>query len=94
MAGFSLLWWPHTVKHFCFSANISLKDGDSAYNVRHGEGHFKILKLPFGSLIEFRPPKTLLKDPPKSGKTTTSGKSTMPGIMLGYHTNIGGKWLG
>eukprot|EP00972_Heterocapsa_arctica_P022732 3346178-Heterocapsa_arctica.AAC.1 len=59
-----------------------------AYNLRHGEGHFKGLKIPFGSLIEFRPPKILLEESPKSGKTT------MPGIMLGYHTNIGGTWLG
>eukprot|EP00972_Heterocapsa_arctica_P025776 3792105-Heterocapsa_arctica.AAC.1 len=83
MAGLSSIWWPHAVKHFCFSLNILLKDGDSAYNLRHGKGHFKGLKIPFGSLIDFRPPKVLLKDFPKFGKTT------MPSLMLGYHTNHG-----
>eukprot|EP00972_Heterocapsa_arctica_P054697 8060033-Heterocapsa_arctica.AAC.1 len=56
-AGLSPHWWPHAVKHFCVPLNISLKDGDSAYNVRHGKGHFAGLKVPFSSLVDFRPPK-------------------------------------
>eukprot|EP00972_Heterocapsa_arctica_P076927 11347020-Heterocapsa_arctica.AAC.1 len=83
MAGLSSMWWPHAVKYFCFSLNILLEDGDRAYNLRHGKGHFKALKIPFRSLIDFRPPKVLLTAFPKFRKTT------MPGIMLGYHTNVG-----
>eukprot|EP00972_Heterocapsa_arctica_P051095 7512146-Heterocapsa_arctica.AAC.1 len=63
-------------------------DGDSAYNLRHGKGHFSGLKIPFGSLLDFRPPKVLLKEFAKFGKTA------MPGVMLGYHVGIGGKWHG
>eukprot|EP00972_Heterocapsa_arctica_P048446 7142328-Heterocapsa_arctica.AAC.1 len=58
-------------------------DGDSAYNLRHGKGHFAGLKIPFGNLIDFRPPKTLVKEFPKFGKTS------MPGIMFGYHVDQG-----
>eukprot|EP00972_Heterocapsa_arctica_P025895 3811297-Heterocapsa_arctica.AAC.1 len=47
-----------------------------------------LLKIPFGSLIDFTPPKVLLKDLAKFGKTT------MPGVMLGYHVSVGGKWHG
>eukprot|EP00972_Heterocapsa_arctica_P114083 16440647-Heterocapsa_arctica.AAC.1 len=87
-AGLSPRWWPHAVKHVCFSLNISLFNGDRAYNLRHGKGHFKGLKIPFGSLIDFRPPKVLLKEFAKFGKTS------MPGVMLGYHVGLGGKWQG
>ncbi len=87
-AGLSARWWPHAVKHFCFSLNISVSDGDSAYNLRHGNGHFRGHKVPFGSLVDFRPPKVLLKQFPKFEKTT------MPGILLGYHVGLGGKWKG
>eukprot|EP00972_Heterocapsa_arctica_P079546 11723325-Heterocapsa_arctica.AAC.1 len=58
-------------------------DGDRAYNLCHGKGHFLGLTIPFGSLTDFRPPKVLLKDFAKFGKTT------MPGVMLGYHVGMG-----
>eukprot|EP00972_Heterocapsa_arctica_P016572 2445674-Heterocapsa_arctica.AAC.1 len=36
-AGLSPRWWPHAVKRLCFPLNISMIDGDSAYNLRHGK---------------------------------------------------------
>ena len=65
-----------------------MKDGDSAYNRRTGQGHFPGKRIPFGSLIDFQPPKPVLDKLPKFGKTT------MPGIFLGYHVPSGGRWGG
>eukprot|EP00972_Heterocapsa_arctica_P083756 12341974-Heterocapsa_arctica.AAC.1 len=75
--------WPHTVKHLCFSLNISLIDGACACDHPHGKGHLSGSKIPFGSLMGFRPPKVLLKD------FTKFSKATMPGVMLGYHVGVG-----
>ena len=48
-------FWGAAGEHFCFSSNIALIDGDSAYNRRHKDGHFKGQQIPFGALVDFMP---------------------------------------
>ena len=62
-------------------------DGESTYFRRHRRW-CKAFPIPFGALVDFRPPKPLLKKLPKMGPTG------IPGIMLGYHVQPGGKWSG
>ena len=87
-AGLSSKWWPLASQHFSMSLNIDLKEGDSSYNKRYELGHFKGLKCPFGSLIDFKVPKNA------SDRLTKFDKPTLPGLFLGYHLSNGGKWKG
>ena len=87
-SGLSSKWWPMACQHFCFSLNISVVDGDSSYNKKFGHGHFKGLRIPFGSLIDFKIPKT------PSIKIDKFGKPTAPGLFLGYYLAHGGQWKG
>lgn len=48
-------WWQYAVKHYCFSQNIAVVDGDSSYNQRLKKGHPPGLKIPFGTAIDFLP---------------------------------------
>ena len=54
-AGFAAKWWPYATKHYCFSCNIRIVQGESSYNLRHGDGHFEGMILPFGCYIDFYP---------------------------------------
>ena len=63
-------------------------EGDSAWNKRHKQGHFKGNIIPFGALIDFRPPKPILSKFPKFDKRS------LPGIFLGYHLMSGERWYG
>ena len=80
-------FWPYAVKHWCFAENTHVYDGDCAYRKRFGVWT-KAQRIPFGALVDFRPPKKLLKQLPKFGSTG------LPGIFLGYRTQPGGKWIG
>ena len=60
----------------------------SAWNKRHKQGHFKGEIIPFGALIDFRPPKPILNKFPKFEKRS------LPGIFLGYHLMSGERWYG
>ena len=71
-AGFPPEWWPFAVMHFCFASNIAIVDCDSAWNKRHRNGHFKGLRVPFGSLIDFIP-----SPPPQSSKAARE-KAKLP----------------
>ena len=68
--------------------NIKIDEGDSAYNRRHQSGQFKGLSIPFGSLIDFRPPEIVLQRFPKFHK------KSLPGLFLGYAQHVGGRWPG
>ena len=48
-AGLPAAFWSYAAKHFCHSSNIEVIDGESAWNRRHGKGHFKGPRIPFGS---------------------------------------------
>jgi hypothetical protein len=59
-------------------------DGDSCYNRRHKQGHFKGQQIPFGALVDFMPqPDT---------KVESIGSKTFPGVFIGYHIHPGGLW--
>ena len=67
---------------------IRTVEGDSAWNKRHKQGHFKGYIIPFGALIEFRPPKPILCMFPKFEKRS------LPEIFLGYHLMSGERFYG
>ena len=62
--------------------------GDSAWNKRHKQGHFKGEIIPFGALVDFRPPKPILN------RFLKFEKRSMPGILLGYYLMSGERWYG
>ena len=65
--------------------NIAVIDGDSAYNKRRGV-EFDGLPIPYGFLVDFRPPNAVLK------KVAKFGTTSMPGTFIGYTQHVGGKW--
>ena len=87
-AGLEEQWWPHAVRHWCLMRNTAYSNGDTPWNKRHGKGHFSGQRIPFGSLIDFLPPKPMREALPKFAKRT------MPGILLGYHLLSGARWRG
>ena len=86
-SGLGIKLWPYAVKHWCFAENLHVYDGDCAYRKRFGTW-CKAKEIPFGALIDFKPPKSLEKKLPKMGPRG------IPGILVGYRTHPGGKWAG
>ena len=84
-SGFPVQWWPCASRCFCHSMIIAVVDGDSAYNKCHGVA-FDRFFIPYGCLVDFRPPNILLKKAAKFGTTS------MPGILIGHIQHVGGKW--
>ena len=80
------VWWPYAIQHFCFASNIEVVDGDSAWNKRHKQGHFKGDLFPFGSKVYFHP------TPPKAKKQHKFEGKGKPGIFLRYFVKSGGHW--
>ena len=54
-SGYSAKWWPDAGEHFCFSKTVTLVDGDFSNDRRHGRGHFKGERIPFGAFVDFMP---------------------------------------
>ena len=66
--------------------NTAVIDGDSAtIRKRHGV-EFDGLSIPYGCLVDFRPPNVVLTKAAKFGTTS------MPGVFVGYTQHVGGKW--
>ena len=57
-SGLPTSYGPYASRCFCHHANIRMVEGDSAWNKRHKQGHFKGDVIPFGALIGFRPLKS------------------------------------
>ena len=79
------------MRHWCFSRNVSLRSGESSWNLRFGQGHFKGPKFPFGCLVDFMP------TPEYSKKATVLpkfGPKAIPGVLLGYFLQPGGRHRG
>ena len=87
-SGLPTPYWPYASRCFCHHANIRMVEGDSAWNKRHEQGHFEGRIIPFGALIDFRPPKPILSNFSKFEKRS------LPGIFLGYHLMSGERWYG
>ena len=79
--------WPYVVKHWCFAENTHDYGGDCSYRKRYGVWS-KAQRIPFGAIIDFKLPKKLEKQLPKFGPRG------LPGLLLGYRTQPGGKWSG
>jgi len=54
-AGFPEHLWPYAALHWCKAHNITITDGDSAWNKHHRRGNFRGARLPFGCLVDFLP---------------------------------------
>ena len=72
---------------FAFACNITVVDGDSAWNRRHKQGNFTGPLTPFGSRVYFRPTPVVKAD--QQHKFEANAK---PGIFLGYRVLNGGRW--
>jgi len=86
--GLPQCYWVFAIKHWCFMHNVMMVDGDSAWNRRHGTGHFEGPKLPFGCTVDYLPKAETVKAMPKFD---TRG---IPGILVGDYLQPGGIWKG
>ena len=65
--------------------NIAVIDGASACHKRH-KVEFEGPSIPYGCLVDFRPPNVVLK------KAAKFGTISIPGIFIGYTQHVGGTW--
>lgn len=70
-------FWPFACRHYCFSRNVLILKGDSAWHKRHGKGQFKGPLIPFGCLIQFLPM------PPHRSEQKKLDPKSVACIMLG-----------
>ena len=86
-AGMPPPYWPYAMTHYCFMENVRVgADGDSAWNRRHGKGHFTGPRLPFGCLVDFR------QTPSKDDELPKLAPNASPGVLMGYKLLPGGSW--
>jgi hypothetical protein len=83
-------FWPQACDHWCFSQNVAMREGNSAWNRRHKKGHFKGNLVPFGSLVDFKPSPVYLQKHP----LCKFSPRALPGVFLGYYLHPGGIWRG
>jgi hypothetical protein len=87
-AGLPHCWWPFAMRFWCFAKNIAMINGDSAWNKRHGKGHFTGPRWPFGCRVSFMPTPSKLKELPKGSPRMLTG------LLVGYNLQPGGEWKG
>ena len=86
-AGLPACWWTYAAPYYCFMKNVMLDlNNDSAYYDTFG-CHFPGKLIPFGNIVHFVPAPT--KD--DRGKTEPR---LCTGMIVGYRTAPGGKWMG
>ena len=78
--------WDFALPHFCTASNFADVDGESAWKKRHKKGSFKGIQRPFGSRVDFLPPKSLKQRLP------VFSPSAVPGVFMGWHMHPGGHW--
>ena len=88
-AGLPPRFWPMACAHQTFATAVSPQpNGDpSPYWLKYGN-EFPGWKLPFGSLVHYRPPKPVLK------KMHKMAPRTIPGVFIGWHLDPGCEWRG
>ena len=86
--GLPSCFWPFAVRYWCFADDVAVRDGESAWNLRHGSGHFAKhgSLIPFGCLVDFLPKPDAVRAMPKFEPRANQG------IPVGYRLNPGGKW--
>ena len=89
-AGLPTCFWPFAVRYWCFADNVAVRDGESAWNLRHQAGHFAPTwgksVIPFGCLVEFLPKPDAIRAMPKFEPRSNQG------ILVGYRLQPGGEW--
>ncbi len=48
-------FWTFAVRYWCFMDNVTVTNGDSPWNLRHGKGQFAGPLIPFGCLVDYLP---------------------------------------
>ena len=86
-AGLPPKWWTYAVRAFCAAHNIKMRTGNSIYHDRHGKGHYKGLRIPFGAAVKFMPT-------PRPGERAGFAPVLRKGIFLGQYILTGGEWNG
>ena len=88
-SGMDHCWWPEASECYCFLHNVAdtLRDEKTPHELRHGH-NFLGMKIPFGSLISFKP------SGPSAKKIPKFAPRTVEGLFMGYHLHAGGKWSG
>ena len=86
-AGFGPKWWTYACRHFVTGLNATKVDGRSPFRERFRKD-FQGKRIPFGALVDVRPPKIYLDQLPKFASRG------VPAVFLGYHFAPGGRWRG
>jgi hypothetical protein len=86
-AGLPPRYWPFALPTFCFLQNVNNNLLGAAWQCRHGEP-FPGSLIPLAALWSSMPNGKTKDDLPKMAPRT------LPGIMLGYFEQPGGKWSG
>merc|ERR1711873_396484 len=86
-AGMPHPYWDCAAECFCFLRNTAIRNGDSAWNRLHGQGHFKGPRIPFGALVSFKPSSTIARYAPLKHDA-----SAVPGVFMGYKVSSGYTW--
>ena len=83
-SGMDHCWWPEASECYCFLHNVAdaLRDEKTPHELRHGH-NFLGMKIPFGSLISFKPSGPSAKNLPKFAPRTVEG------LFMGYHLHAG-----
>ena len=66
--------------------NTTVTDGDSPWNLRHGNGQFAGPRIPFGSTVDFLAKPETVKALPKFEPRSSVG------MLVGYHLQPGAEW--
>ena len=85
-AGLPSCFWIFAVRFWCFMSNVRVVDGESAWNKRHGKGHFGKPLIPFGARVNFLPRPDTVRAMPKFEPRS------QPGILVGYRLHRGAIW--
>ena len=81
-SGLHTSWWEKACECFSFTRNTE----NGAYLARVGESS-NHTRIPFGAMVDFMPTPNAEKPPPFESKTQA-------GLLVGYHTQPGGRWSG
>ena len=61
-AGLPQCYWIFAIRHWCFMHNVRVTDGDSPWNLRHGQGNFEGPLFPFGCTVDYLPKQETVKE--------------------------------
>ena len=66
--------------------NVTVTNGDSPWNLRHGKGQFAGPLIPFGCFVDYLPKPETVKQWPKFEPKAHQG------IFVEYYLQPGGEW--